>query len=98
MPFTHIVTFKWNEDTAPATSEHVTDALTALVAHLEGVQSYLCGPDVGLTPSAYDYAVVGTFATRGNFEHYRDHPEHQRILGELIIPHLDRRTLVQLQS
>ena len=98
MPFTHIVTFKWKEDTAPATVERVTDALTALVAQLGGVQSYLCGANIGLTPSAYDYAVVGTFATRGDFEKYRDHPEHQRILGELIVPQLDRRTVVQLQT
>jgi hypothetical protein len=42
--------------------------------------------------------VVGTFATRSDFEYYRDPPEHQRILGELIVPHLDRRTVVQLQT
>jgi hypothetical protein len=98
MPFTHIVAFKWKADAAVATAAHVTEALTALIPHLQGVQSYVCGPDVGLTPSAYDYAVVGTFATRGDFENYRHHPEHRRILRELIVPQLDRRTVVQLES
>ena len=98
MPFTHIVTFKWKADAAAVTSDRITAALTALIPQLQGVQSYLCGPDIGLTPSAYDYAVVGTFVTRSDFENYRDHPEHQRILRELIVPHLDRRTVVQLQS
>jgi len=98
MPFTHIVTFKWKADAPAVTAAHVTKAWTALIPHLQGVQSYLCGADVGLTPSAYDYAVVGTFATRGDFKNYRDHPEHQHILRELIVPQLDRRTVVQLES
>jgi hypothetical protein len=98
MPFTHVVTFKWKEGAAAAASDRVTEALTALIPQLQGVESYQCGPDIGVTPTAYDYAVVGTFATRGDFENYRDHPEHQRILRELIVPHLDRRTVVQLQS
>jgi hypothetical protein len=96
--FIHIVTFKWKEDAAAATSGRVSEALTALIPQLQGVQSYLCGPDIGLTPSAYDYAVVGTFTTRSDFENYRDHPQHQRILRELIVPYLDRRTVVQLES
>jgi hypothetical protein len=29
---------------------------------------------------------------------YRDHPEHQRIIKELIGPHLASRIVVQLQS
>ena len=98
MPFTHIVTFKWKADAAAATCDRVTEALTALIPQLQGVQSYLCGPDIGLTPSAHDYAVVGTFTTRIDFEKYRDHPDHQCILRELIVPQLDRRTVVQLES
>jgi stress responsive alpha/beta barrel protein len=98
MPFIHTVTFKWKADAALTTAAHVTEALTAMIPQLQGVQSYLCGPDIGLTPSAYDYAVVGTFITRSDFENYRDHPEHQRILRKLIVPQLDRRTVVQLES
>ena len=72
-------------------------ALRRLVARLDGVRSYLCGPDAGLTPAAYDFAVVGTFDDRDCFTAYRDHPEHQRILSDMILPHLDVRTVVQLE-
>ena len=65
---------------------------------LDGVQTYVCGPDIGLTPGSYDFAVVGTFDNRERFTTYREHPEHQRILNEMIIPHLDRRTVVQLED
>ena len=95
MVFTHVVTFKWRErDVADA---GISDALNNLVLRLDGVQSYLCGPDAGLTPSAYDFAVVGTFDNRECFTIYRDDPEHQRILNEMILPQLESRTVVQLE-
>jgi hypothetical protein len=95
MVFTHVVTFKWADDDV-AVAE-ITEALRSLVKRLDGVRSYLCGPDAGLTPAAYDFTVVGTFEDRDCFTAYRDHPEHQRILHDMILPHLDVRTVVQLE-
>ena len=46
-----------------ATAAAAADALRALVANLDGVESYVCGSDVGLSPASYDFAVVGVFAT-----------------------------------
>ena len=95
MVFTHVVTFKWRDDDVAAAE--IAGALRSLVPRLGGVRSYLCGPDAGLTPGAYDFAVVGTFDDRDCFTAYRDHPEHQRILNDMILPHLDVRTVVQLE-
>lgn len=96
MSFTHIVTFKWQA--AQFDDRPVADALNALVLQLDGVQRYVCGSDIGLSPASYNFAVVGTFDNRDHFIAYRDHPEHQRILNELIIPNLDTRTVVQLED
>jgi hypothetical protein len=97
MSFTHVVTFKWKSpDQAAANS--IADALRDLVAGFDGVESYRCGSDIGLTPSSYDFAVVGTFNTRAAFEKYRDNPDHQRISKEMITPILDRTTVVQLEQ
>lgn len=95
MVFTHVVTFKWRDSEVAAAA--IADALRSLVPRLDGVRSYLCGPDAGLTPGTYDFAVVGTFDDRDCFTAYRDHPEHQRILNDMILPHLDVRTVVQLE-
>lgn len=96
MTFTHIVTFKWHDpdfEDGP-----IADALQALVAKFDGVQSYVCGPDVGFSPGAYDFAVVGTFSSREHFVSYRDDSDHQRIIAEMIAPNLADRTVVQLES
>lgn len=98
MSFTHIVTFKWKFPDQSAKAAAAADALRAFVADLDGVESYLCGSDIGLTPSSYDFAVVGIFATQSDFESYRDHPQHQRIISEQIAPILEDRTVVQLES
>lgn len=95
MSFTHIVTFKWSDENFAG--QPLADALQSYVANIDGVQSYLCGPDIGLTPSSYDFAVVGVFDDRDTFVQYRDHPEHQRILNQMIVPHLGTRTVVQLE-
>ncbi len=96
MAFTHVVTFKWRD--GDFNDRGIADALRGLVARVDGVHNYLCGSDVGLTPDAYDFAVVGTFNDRASFIAYRDHPEHQRILAEMIVPNLQSRTVVQLEQ
>lgn len=96
MSFTHIVTFKWREDDFD--DQAVAAALNQLVLQLDGVQNYMCGSDIGLAPSSDDFAVVGVFDDRDAFTTYRNHPEHQRILNEMINPNLERRTVVQLED
>jgi hypothetical protein len=96
MAFTHVVTFKWRD--GDFNDRGIADALRGLVARVDGVHNYLCGSDIGLTPDAYDFAVVGTFDDRASFIAYRDHPEHQRILAEMIVPNLQSRTVVQLEQ
>jgi hypothetical protein len=96
MAFTHVVTFKWRE--GDFNDRGIADALRGMVARVDGVHNYLCGSDIGLTPDAYDFAVVGTFDDRASFIAYRDHPEHQRILAEMIVPNLQSRTVVQLEQ
>ena len=98
MTFTHVVAFRWKDGTDPAATEQVTRALTELTAGFAGIESYLCGSDVGRSQGSYDYAIVGRFAGRDEFVAYRDHPEHQRILKELIVPALDDRVVVQLED
>ena len=98
MSFTHLASFTWKDQTTPADVEAITAALTELATRLSGVESYRCGPDISRTPDSYDYAVLGVFAGREDFLAYRDHPEHQRILKELIGPNLASRIVVQLQG
>lgn len=96
MSFIHIVTFKWSDENFD--SRPIAEALRAVIGTVEGVQKYTCGPDVDFSPGSYDFAVVGVFDDRDTFIAYRDNPEHQRIIKEMITPQLDARTVVQLED
>lgn len=96
MSFTHIVAFKWNSDAVDGRA--IADALKAVVATVDGVQSYTAGPDIGLSPGALDFGLVGVFDDREKWAAYRDNPEHQRILKEMILPYVDTRASVQLED
>lgn len=96
MAVTHIVTFKWHDSEFDAGP--IASALHALASGFDGVQSYRCGPDAGLTPGAYDFAVVGTFDDHERLRAYQADPEHQRILTDMIMPNLAVRTVVQWQD
>lgn len=95
MSFVHVVTFKWRDGFS---GDQVAAALRELTSRLDGVQSYRCGSDIGMSPGTYDFAVVGSFDSREHFLAYRDHPEHQRILKEMILPNLADKTSVQFQD
>jgi hypothetical protein len=96
MAFTHVVTFKWSDENFDA--DHIAQALRDLTSGLDGVQSYTCGADIGRTPASFDFVIIAVFETRGHFTAYRDHPEHQRIVTELVAPNVGTRTVVQLED
>ena len=96
MAFTHIVTFKWREDDFDDTE--IARALTAVATGMDGVLSYRCGHDAGVTPGNYDFGIVGVYADHDAFTAYRNHPEHMRILNDLIAPNVHARTAVQWQD
>jgi len=96
MSFTHIVTFTWTDDTVDG--QAIADALKAVVATVDGVQSYTAGPDIGLSAGTADFGLVGVFDDREAWASYRDDPEHQRIIKEMILPHVETRTSVQLED
>ncbi len=96
MSFTHIVMFKWRDDGFD--DSEIAGALTALATGMDGVNDYRCGHDAGVAPGNYDFAIVGNFRDHASFVAYRNHPEHMRILDDLIAPNMHVRTAVQWQD
>ncbi len=91
-----MVLFRWNDAATPEVLGSITEALSAFVAGLDGVVAYRWSADAGLSPGNHQTAVIGDFVDADAFVAYRDHPEHQRIIRELIRPVLAERAAVQL--
>lgn len=93
--FRHVVNFRWNADSSPAHIAALQTALSGLPAVLPGLRRYAFGPDAGINEGNFEFAVVAEFDDADGYLEYRDHPEHARIINELIAPYLDSRTVVQ---
>ena len=92
----HVVLFSWREGTAPDRIEAVRNGLAALPGIIPQIVDYRFGADLGINPGNADFAVVADFASLEDYLAYRDHPEHRRVITELLTPIIANRVAVQL--
>ncbi len=93
----HVVVFRWNDTVTDRSLTATAAALDALPDAIAEIAEYRHGPDLGLTPANYDYAVVGDFASADDYLVYRDHPEHQRFIAEHITGRVADRAALQFE-
>ena len=93
----HIVCIAWKPETPPGVVTAVETALGALPDRIPGIRAYAFGPDEGLAPQNANFGIVADFDDSDAWRAYQDDPEHQRIVVELIRPHLAARTAVQFR-
>lgn len=91
----HVSLLKFNDGTDNARIDAISEALSTLPARLPQLTHYAHGRDIAVNEGNYDFAVVAEFETVDGYLGYRDDPEHQRILRELIAPQLASRAAVQ---
>jgi hypothetical protein len=92
----HVSHLRWKPDATAVEIERVTAELATLRHQVPGLLYYAFGPDLGLREGNADYAVVGVFADVDAYREYAGHPEHLRILHNVIGPILDARSAAQL--
>lgn len=95
MTLRHVAVFRFTEPSAP-TAAALTAALRALQPLVPELRDYRFGSDAGLVEGNWDYAVVAELDDEAAFRAYQEHPEHQRILAEIVRPHLAARAAVQM--
>lgn len=91
----HVSLFSFTPESTPAQRQAVGEALMKLPALIAEVRDYRYGPDAGVNAGNFDYAVVADFDDTAGYLVYRDHPEHRRVLLELIAPIITTRAAVQ---
>jgi hypothetical protein len=94
MTVVHTVTLKFR----PETAESVVGKLAAALDQL-GPQSnaihFQHGCDLGIREGNADYAINAVFADEETFSAYMASAQHQRIISDLVTPHLQARSAVQ---
>ncbi len=87
---THMVVWKYRDDTDQATREEHVALLRGLASIVPGLQSLAVGFDVLRLPRSYDTGLVAVFCDRAALDAYTVHPEHQRVaeFGRSISQHI----------
>ena len=93
----HVVMFRFRDDADAAERQAVRDAIAAMPEATGVTEAYAIGGDLGLAEGNFDFAVVGDFADQAAYLAYRDHPEHQRIVLDIIGPAISGRAAIQFE-
>jgi hypothetical protein len=97
MALRHVVMFRF---AAGATDEQVralADGLDRMPKVVGTMLDYRHGRDAGVNEGTYDYVVVGDFATVDAYLAYRDHPDHQTLIRDLVRPIVTERASIQFE-
>jgi hypothetical protein len=95
--FRHVVLLTFKDETTTQDVRGISESLNALAARLPGVRAYNTGTDVGLGEQNSHFAIVGDFDDIAAYVAYRDHPEHERIITELVRPQVASRAAAQYE-
>lgn len=95
--FRHVALFRWNDEATTIHRQAIADGLGQLPSHIPELRGYSFGSDEALVDGNWDFAVVADFDDVDGWRRYTDHPEHQRVLAELIRPALAERAAVQYE-
>jgi len=79
----------------PASKRHEDHPAVVALDVLLALGSVVC---IGYVAGNYDYVVVGEFDDVDSYLTYRDHPDHQAFIAELITGYVAERAAVQFES
>jgi hypothetical protein len=95
--FHHIVLFTFDDSLPDGHIDTLIVELTRYAATLEGLVSYDCGPDAGLSEGACDFGIVAVFEDEAAWHAYDTAAEHNRIRAELFRPWVSTRHVIQIR-
>jgi hypothetical protein len=93
----HMVAFRWTEAATAEQKAAVSAELSRLPSLVPTVRSFELGTDIGVNETNGDFAVCASFDDLDGYLVYRDNPDHQRMIRDLIRPITAERLAVQFE-
>ena len=82
----HIVLFRWKDDVSSEVVENVMTELPKLKDKISGILDLSCGANFCDRAKGFTHGLVVRFTDRAALAAYGPHPEHQRVVQNLIKP------------
>jgi hypothetical protein len=93
--FRHVSLLMFTPQTTQEQQQELGRQLRTLPGAIEEIRDYHVGPDAGLNPGNYQFAIVADFASVDDYLVYRDHPVHQELIEKYVQPIVASRAAVQ---
>jgi hypothetical protein len=88
--------FRW-KPAATVDLDLVSARLRTLVEGIAGARALTIGAGLGLSgPSGFDFGLTVDFDDEAAYQRYREHPLHQRLLTEVLVPSAETISAIQL--
>jgi Stress responsive A/B Barrel Domain len=99
MALRHVVMFRFTDDATEEQRQALSRGLDGMPAATGAVRAedYEHGCDAGINEASWDYVVVADFASVDDYLTYRDHPDHQALIRDLVQPIVGDRASVQYE-
>lgn len=93
--FRHVVMVRLAEEMTDDQKEALSAGLARMPEVIPEIRAYRFGADAGLNRDNFDFVVTADFDDAAGYLAYRDHPEHQQLVKELLGPFVVERSAVQ---
>ncbi|MDH2429433.1 Dabb family protein [Sphaerisporangium sp. TRM90804] len=93
--FRHVVMFRFKEGTSEERKAELEARLRKLPGEISQIRRYDIGNDAGIAPGNHEFVVVADFDSADDYLVYRDHPVHQAVIAEAVVPIVADRVAVQ---
>jgi hypothetical protein len=93
----HTVLFSWKPGATGEQKQQAATELAKLPPVVPSVRAFASGPDIGLAPGNFDFAVSADFDHEAGFFADRDDPGHRQVIQRYILPVTARRVAVQFE-
>jgi hypothetical protein len=93
----HIALLNFKSGTTENQIQAVLDGLAAMPETMDFIRRYEFGRDLEIMKGNPEVALVADFDSADHWHKYQNHPDHQRLVKEVIGPILDSLTRVQYE-
>jgi len=93
----HVALFTWSPEATAEQKKAVTEELRKLPGLIPELRRYDIGPDAGINPASFHFAVVADFDDRDGYLAYRNHPAHRAVVDKHISPIVNDRASIQYE-
>lgn len=93
----HTVLFSWKPETTEEQKQQVAAEIAKLPSLVPTVRAFASGPDVGINPGNFGFAVAADFDDANGYVAYRDNPAHREIVEKYILPAVAQRAAIQYE-